>query len=465
MEANQTQALVTTNHQGAALAWYDDEDRVALLADTLCHGASPAELELFLQVCRRTQLDPFARQIFAIKRWDSKARREVMTTQVSIDGFRLIAQRSGQYAGQLGPYWCGPDGEWKEVWLSGQPPAAAKTGILRHDFSEPVWGIARWDSYVQTDKSGNPTAMWRKMGDVMLAKCSEGNGLRKTFPAELSGLYTREEMQGAPRTRAEEGDRLSPAESDAFAAEVAAALPARLFSQDDIDKAVALAKRCKTHDAADALRGKLTERVAQARRDEAATVTDVEAEAEPDGVDAPTQDHPSFKPEPAQPRRLTEQKPKPQFWETVKRDAERTGLSHPEGEDGFLGAMKVTVWAELNDFKGEARQRAVEVAGSKDKVTACNKHGFEAHIKQSMQDVTISEALSRRNAWYKRIRAVFLGETLGIDTPEVTSLTKLLDQCYADATSKAAPSGNPELPRRIGRHDPPSEQRPTERRR
>jgi len=89
-----------------ALARLDDEKR-ELLARTLCAGASRDEMELFFSVCDRTGLDPFARQIYAVKRWDSRAGREVMQTQVSIDGFRLVAQRSGEYAGQTSVAFCG----------------------------------------------------------------------------------------------------------------------------------------------------------------------------------------------------------------------------------------------------------------------------------------------------------------------------------------------------------------------
>jgi phage recombination protein Bet len=201
---SESTALVPVESTSSALVTREYlEEKAALVRQLYAKGTNDLEFEHFIEVCATRGLNPLAKQIYCVMRWDSKEKREVPTIQTSIDGYRLIAQRTGGYRGQVGPQWCGQEGVWRDVWLEDAPPAASRVGVMREGFTEPVYGVARWASYVQTTKEGKPTKFWAQMPDVMLAKVAESLALRKAFPEELSGLYTTEEMGQAPQPAAQ----------------------------------------------------------------------------------------------------------------------------------------------------------------------------------------------------------------------------------------------------------------------
>jgi len=185
-------------------------DKVALLRDAFYPTLSLAEIGELLHVAMATGLDPIARQIIGVRKWDRVFKVEVFTVLVKIDGFRSIAERSGKYAGQRGPWFT--DGKpvlnadgvpvfdddgavrvaWKTVWDSKEPPFAARVDVHRVGFDKPISSPALWSEYA------DPTSpMWSPDGfpTVMLAKCSEALSLRRAFPNELGGLHIPEELR------------------------------------------------------------------------------------------------------------------------------------------------------------------------------------------------------------------------------------------------------------------------------
>lgn len=161
-----------------------DED-LSLLKDTLTQNLTEAEFRLFVRACRHLGLDPFSKQIYAFKRNSKDGPR--LSIQTSIDGFRLIADRTGRYApGRASTYTY--DGEGKLE--------SATAYVKKHSAGEwhEVAETAYWLEYYPGKNQGH---MWDKMPHVMLSKVAEARALRRAFPAELSGVYSGEEMEQA----------------------------------------------------------------------------------------------------------------------------------------------------------------------------------------------------------------------------------------------------------------------------
>lgn len=157
------------------------DEQLSLIKTQIAKDCNNDELKLFLYQCKRTGLDPLTRQIYAIKR----AGR--MTIQTSIDGFRVIAERSGSYAGQDEP-----------IWIDDEKGMPVKCTVTVYRFSPAGQryaagvGVAYFKEYYPT-----PMNLQKTMPHTMISKVAEALALRKAFPQDLSGLYTNDEMQQA----------------------------------------------------------------------------------------------------------------------------------------------------------------------------------------------------------------------------------------------------------------------------
>lgn len=172
-----------------ALATRQDPDRrlANIQAVFGLQGASREQMEFFGEQCARMGLSPEAKQVYPMARRNN-GQVESIAMIVSIDGLRVIAERSKSYRGQTAPEFCGTDGVWRDVWIESAPPAAARVGVKRDIFDEPIYGVARWAEF------GGNGGTWRKYPTVMLAKCAEAQALRRAFPNDMSGLYIEGEI-------------------------------------------------------------------------------------------------------------------------------------------------------------------------------------------------------------------------------------------------------------------------------
>ncbi len=143
------------------------------------------ELSLFAMVALHSRLDPFAKQIYAIKRQGK------VTFQTGIDGFRASAEETDQYRGSEEPEYGPaverpfPHPEWARVIVHRSFPNGETL-----DQS----ATAYWDEFYPGDQQG---FQWKKMPRVMLAKCAEAAAFRKAFPKRFGQVYEASEMEQA----------------------------------------------------------------------------------------------------------------------------------------------------------------------------------------------------------------------------------------------------------------------------
>lgn len=145
-------------------------------------AVTETELRMFAWQSQRLGLDMFNKEIYLIGRWNKELNRNVYTTQISIDGMRLIAERTGSYLGSKTEYGTYGEGEKQKM------KCTVTVKKLIGDNIGEFEGIAYTDEYYQ-----DSSPLWKKMPRTMLAKCAESQALRKAFPDKFASVYTVDE--------------------------------------------------------------------------------------------------------------------------------------------------------------------------------------------------------------------------------------------------------------------------------
>ena len=232
--------------QPGQIAW--DTTQLAALGQLGLTDASDGDRAVFLHVCQRTGLDPFARQIYMIGRNEKKSEKrngqwvdiwtKKWTIQTGIDGFRVNRSRAERNAGVRGvlgrAIFYDHDGNEHKVWVQQRPPAACEITYTvkdRDGGETPYTSVLRFAEYVQL-KDDKPIAQWATKPAHMLEKCTEADVYRKAFPQDFSGIYLDDTMPpqedappAPPRGRVTAGEIVAETASDEGAKEEGPAAP------------------------------------------------------------------------------------------------------------------------------------------------------------------------------------------------------------------------------------------------
>jgi len=189
-------------------ALYNPRD-LALIRRTVAADTTEDEFAMFIHWSRSLRLDPLRRQVhaFVFNKHDAKKRRLSLVT--SIEGFRAIAARTGNYRpDEDEPVFITDDAMKSDINPPGLVSCAVRVWQFLHGQWHPITGHARWEEFAPlktvwvdnapTDrKTLDRTGKWADMPFLMLAKCAESQALRKGWPEDLANAVVTEEIAKA----------------------------------------------------------------------------------------------------------------------------------------------------------------------------------------------------------------------------------------------------------------------------
>lgn len=207
-------------------------EHLDLIRKTICHPSmSELEIALFLEQCRRTELDPLRGEAFCVPRRVKitvQGREEWVeryTFQPAETGMAARASKFPSYRGMRSGVFFEKDTMRIAETIdpsSGEPTVARIEHVyepnkdrgrlvgawalaLREGFSFSPEIVYRQE-YEQRNARGEISKAWTKP-HTMILKCARSAGWRRVFPEAFSGVYSREEVQ---LERADEEEASAP---------------------------------------------------------------------------------------------------------------------------------------------------------------------------------------------------------------------------------------------------------------
>lgn len=203
---------------------WDSQETIKVLMETVAQGLSPAEFGMFVEICKGTRLNPFKREIWAIKGKDyTNKRGELVRGKVQImtgiNGFYEIANRDPNFDGVENGF-VGPGGEYLPQTYPKNDFIGAWSRVYRKDRKIPFEAVAMLSEYDKsvTEQYYTDGGTWKKLKRVMIVKCADSIALRKAFPQVLNGLNTdaelpsKEALDGRAEIEAEAQNPAQPAQ-------------------------------------------------------------------------------------------------------------------------------------------------------------------------------------------------------------------------------------------------------------
>lgn len=218
-----------------------------LIKTQIAKKATPEEFDLFIMMARRTRLDPLLKQLYFMKYKDNRKSNEAgcrcygectcgkavyspATYVTSIDGYRIIAHRTNDFAGIDEPEYTRP--------TPTSLPSHCTVKVWRKSSSRPFSATVKFSEYT-TGKQ-----MWASMPETMIAKVAEAHALRKAFPQDLSGIYTTDEMDQADKATPVHATEVRQSEAKQIAATPAPEpVPTKMMTPGQLVMIQAILKR------------------------------------------------------------------------------------------------------------------------------------------------------------------------------------------------------------------------------